>query len=116
MSKNKKDDITIGFLPTSPGPEVEGASIILLDDDGKFIEAHSYGNFIERIEGGVQITRPDGATITLIDGEITVDNLVPKSVGIRDFSDIESFEVREMYRNPTGSGQTSRRDQCQQTL
>ena len=94
MNKNKKDDVTIAFHPNPPGPEVEGESIILLDDEGKFVEAHSYGNFIERIEGGVRLTRPDGSTISMIDGEITIDNLVPKSVGIRDFSDIESFVVR----------------------
>lgn len=94
MSKNKKDDITITFGPTPPDPGVEGESIILLDDQGKFTEAHSYGNFIERIEGGVRVIRPDGATISMIDGEIIIENLVPKSVGIRDFSDIESFTAR----------------------
>ncbi|WP_449105750.1 hypothetical protein [Pseudomonas mohnii] len=30
----------------------------------------------------------------MIDGEITIENLVPKSVGIRDLSEIKSFAVR----------------------
>lgn len=94
MSKNKKDDVTIAFDSTPPEPELKGESIIQLDDDGNFIEAHSYGNFVEPIEGGVRVTRPDGATISMIDGEITIENPVPKSVGIRDLSEIESFAVR----------------------
>jgi hypothetical protein len=94
MSKNKKDDVTIAFDSAPSEPKLEGESIIQLDHDGNFIEAHSYGNFVERIEGGLRITRPDGATISMIDGEITIENLVPKSVGIRDLSEIESFAVR----------------------
>ena len=42
----------------------------------------------------MRVTRPDGATISMIDGEITIENPVPKSVGIRDLSEIESFAVR----------------------
>jgi hypothetical protein len=30
----------------------------------------------------------------MIDGEITIENLVPKSVGFRNLSEIESFAVR----------------------
>lgn len=94
MSKNKKDDVTIAFDSNPSEPELKGESIILLDEEGNFIEAHSYGNFVERIEGGVRVTRPDGVTISMIDGDITLENLVPKSVGIRDMSEIESFAVR----------------------
>jgi hypothetical protein len=75
-------------------PKTHGYFRPSLDDQGNFIEAHSYGNFVERIEGGVRITRPDGSTIIMIDGDITIENLVPKSVGIRDLSEIESFAVR----------------------
>jgi len=94
MSKNKKDDVTIAFDSASSEPKLEGESIILLDHEGNFIEAHSYGNFVERIDGGVRIARPDGSTVIMIDGEITIENLVPKSVGFRDLSEIESFAVR----------------------
>jgi hypothetical protein len=67
---------------------------ILLDDEGSFIEAHSYGTFVERIEGGVRVTCPDGSTIIMIDGEITIENIVPKSVGFWNLSEIESFVVQ----------------------
>jgi len=94
MRKNKKDDVTIAFDSIPPEPELVGEGIIQLDDDGNFIEAHSYGNFVERIEGGVRVTRPDGSTISMIDGDITIENLVPKLVGIRDLSEIETIAVR----------------------
>lgn len=94
MSTNKKDDVAIAFDSTPTEPELEGASIILLDDEGNFIEAHSYGNFVEKIEGGVRVTRSDGSTIIMIDGEITIENLVPKSVGFQNLSEIESFAMR----------------------
>jgi len=94
MSEDKKDDVTIAFDSAPSEPKLEGESIIQLDHDGNFIEAHSYGNFVERIEGGVRVTRPDGVTISMIDGDITIENLVAKSVGIRDLSEIESFEMR----------------------
>ena len=94
MSEDKKDDVTIAFDSAPSEPKLEGESIIQLDHDGNFIEAHSYGNFVKRIEGGVRVTRPDGVTISMIDGDITIENLVAKSVGIRDLSEIESFEMR----------------------
>jgi WD40 repeat protein len=94
MSKSNKDDVTLTFNPSPPRPDVEGETIVQLDDQGHFIEAHSYGNFVERIEGGVRVTRPDGSTISMIDGELIIENLSPKSVGIQDLSEIESFLVR----------------------
>ncbi|MFS2200876.1 hypothetical protein [Pseudomonas sp. Pseusp3] len=42
----------------------------------------------------MKITRPDGATIIMNDGGVSIENLIPKSVGIRDLSHIESFTVR----------------------
>jgi len=53
-----------------------------------------HGHVIEKIKGGMKVTRPDGSTIILNDGEVTIENLVPKSVGIRSLSEIESFAVR----------------------
>ena len=94
MSTPKNDDvkITFGTAPSTPG--VEGESIVLYDDQGQFREAHSYGNFVEKIEGGVRVFRPDGVTISIVDGDITMEHLIPKSVGIRDISEVESLTVR----------------------
>jgi len=98
MSKFESDDITIAFDPTPPEAEVKGKSIVQLDSQGNFIEAHSHGSFVEKIEGGMRLTRPDGATMNLIDGNMTIENLVPKSVGILDLSDVESFAVRTVNK------------------
>ncbi|PAM82140.1 hypothetical protein CES87_21315 [Pseudomonas sp. ERMR1:02] len=88
------DDIKVTFGSTKQGAEAKGGSIVKLDDKGNFVEAHSYGNFVERVKGGLKVTRPDGATITMIDGGMTIRNLVPKSVGVRDLCEIKSFTVR----------------------
>ncbi|MDD2102451.1 hypothetical protein [Pseudomonas putida] len=42
----------------------------------------------------MKVTRPDGATMVMRDGSVTIENLVPKSIGIRNLSEIESFAVR----------------------
>lgn len=94
MSNHKKNDVTIECEPAPPRLEVEAETIVQWDDRGMFMEAHSYGNFVERSEGGVRGIRPDGVTISMIDGDITIENLIPKSVGIRDISEIESLAVR----------------------
>ena len=93
MSTPKNDDvkITFGTAPSTPG--VEGKSIVQYDNQGQFMEAHSYGNFVEKIEGGVRVFRPDGVTISIVDGDITMEHLIPKSVGIRDISEVESLTV-----------------------
>ena len=52
MSKSKNDDVTITFDTAPPTPGVEGETIVQYDEQGKFKEAHSYGNFVEKIEGG----------------------------------------------------------------
>ena len=98
MSKHPKDDITVVFDHASPEAELKGKNIVKLDNEGNFLEAHSYGSFVERVEGGMRLTRPDGATLNLIDGNMTIENLVPKSVGILDLSDVESFAVRTVNK------------------
>jgi len=94
MSKKSKDDVTVTFTPASPGAETEGLSIVQFDAEGQFKEAHCFGNFAEKIDGGVRVFRPDGTTITMKDGSITIENLVPKLVGIRNLSEIESCAVK----------------------
>ncbi|MCW8275142.1 hypothetical protein IMF27_05020 [Pseudomonas sp. PCH199] len=91
---NNYDDITVTFTPLSPGDKVEGCAIVQFDDNGKFVEAHAFGNFAEKIEGGVRVTRPDGSTITMKNGDITIEDILAKSVGIRDLSEVKSFAVR----------------------
>ena len=94
MSKSKNDDVTITFDTAPPTPGVEGETIVQYDEQGMFKEAHSYGNFVEKIEGGVRVTRPDGVTISMVDGDTTIEHLIPKSVGIKDISEVESLTVR----------------------
>jgi len=94
MSKHPEDDITVVFDHTPAGAEFKGQNIVQLDDEGNFIEAHSHGSFVEKIEGGMRLTRPDGVTVSVIDGNVTLENLIPNSVGVRDLSEIESFAVR----------------------
>ena len=94
MSKSKNDDVTITFDTAPPTPGVEGETIVQYDEQGMFKEAHSYGNFVEKIEGGVRVTRPDGVTISMVNGDTTIEHLMPKSVGIMDISEIESLTVR----------------------
>ena len=42
----------------------------------------------------MKVTRPDGATMVMREGGVTIENIVPKSIGIRNLSEIESFAVR----------------------
>ncbi|WP_325948306.1 hypothetical protein [Pseudomonas putida] len=88
------NDINVSFTSLTPSADTEGCAIVQFDDNGKFAEAHAYGNFVEKIEGGMRLTRPDGSTITMQEGEITIENLLTKCVGIRDLSEIESLAVR----------------------
>lgn len=94
MSKHEAGD-RITFEMHSPGMEVPaGESSSEVDDEGYVLLGKVHGHVIEKIKGGMKVTRPDGSTIILNDGEVTIENLVPKSVGIRSLSEIESFAVR----------------------
>ncbi|WP_338799561.1 hypothetical protein V9K81_08875 [Pseudomonas monteilii] len=77
------------------GAEItSGQSTVKLDGEGKLIGAQAFGNTVERIEGGLIITRPNGAKIKMgDDGEVTLLT-VPSSVGILDVSTVASYTVR----------------------
>ncbi|WP_447803164.1 hypothetical protein [Pseudomonas serbica] len=94
MSKHEADD-KITFEIHTPETEVPaGKSVLHLDDENNVLGGQVYGHVIEKIEGGMKVTRPDGATMVMRDGSVTIENLVPKSIGIRNLSEIESFAVR----------------------
>lgn len=43
------------------------------------------GCVVEKVGGGVKFNRPDGAIVFLHEaGDITIENIVPKSVGIEE--------------------------------
>lgn len=94
MKKSDKDPIAVEFGPLFSDAQAKGESIVLLDAQGHLVEAHAYGNFVEKIDGGMRLTRPDGVSVSVIDGEMFIENLVPKAVGIRDLSEVESFSVK----------------------
>lgn len=94
MSKHEADDrITFEIIPQKPKVPV-GENTLQLDDEGYVIGGKVQGHVIEKIEGGMKVTRPDGSTMVLQDGNVTIENIVPKSVGIQNLSEIESFAVR----------------------
>jgi hypothetical protein len=74
LHMSKYDDIKVTLLPLPEGAELEGTSIVQFDEQGKFVEAHSFGNFVGKIEGGMRLIRPDGSTFTLKEGNITAEN------------------------------------------
>ncbi|MNT73978.1 hypothetical protein D3C72_2127420 [compost metagenome] len=57
-----------------------GKSVLHLDDENNVLGGQVYGHVIEKIEGGMKVTRPDGATMVMRDGSVTIENLVPKSI------------------------------------
>jgi hypothetical protein len=62
---------------------------------GNFIGGQVFGNLVEKVEGGIKITRPDGVKMIMHDvGGVTIENLIPKSAGVRNLSEIESLAVR----------------------
>ena len=96
MSKNKIDDASV---ETEEGSEVRevtvGDSTVKLDDAGNLLGAEAFGNVIEMIGGGVKVTRPDGSAIVMNEqGDISFENLVPKSVGVKSLADVVSHTIR----------------------
>ena len=96
MRKFKAGDIDVTFDASLQEAEATvGESTIQVDLEGNFIDGQVFGNVLEKIEGGIKITRPDGSTLVMHDGgAVTVENLVPKTVGVRDLSEIKAFAMR----------------------
>jgi hypothetical protein len=94
MSKDIPDDkITFEIIPQKPEAPA-GESSLQVDDEGYVLGGKVHGHVIEKIEGGMRVTRPDGSTMVMQDGNVTIENLVPKSIGIKNLFEIESFAVR----------------------
>jgi len=97
MTKKTIDGVDFEFKPGPDGlMEVmfQGQKV-KIDKNGQLVGAEAFGNKIEKIDGGMKVTRADGvATIMHDDGNVTIENLVPKSVGITSLGDIESYSIR----------------------
>ena len=96
MTKKKIGDTDFEFEQLADGAEISAAGTkVQIDNNGDFVSAKAFGNLMEKTADGMRITRPDGSTMTIHDdGSISVDNLIPKSVGIRDLSEIESYTIQ----------------------
>ena len=96
MSKMKIGDTDVEFEPSAEGAEFTiGEHKVQVDSQGQLIGAQAFGNTFEKVDGGMKITRPDGSSMTMHEnGEVTVANLIPKSIGIKDLSEVESCSVQ----------------------
>ena len=97
MSKQKIGETGVEFEAGPDGAELTaGDSTVKLDREGNFIGAEAFGNVMEKVEGGMKITRPDGSVMLVHDtGGVTIENLTPKSVGVKSLADIASYVVRQ---------------------
>ena len=97
MSKQKLGDTGIEVDVGPEGAELTvGESTVKVDTAGNFIGGEAFGNVMEKIEGGMKITRPDGSVMIMHDaGGITIENLTPKTVGVKNLADIVSYAVRQ---------------------
>lgn len=95
MSKTKIGDTEFGVEAIQDGAEFTiGDSKVQVDSQGQLIGAQAFGNIIECVDGGIKVTRPDGSTMTLDkDGKTTIEDLTPKSIGIKDLAEIELYTV-----------------------
>ena len=96
MTKTKIGDTGLEFEQLAEGGEfTAGETKVQVDSRGGLIGAQAFGNVIERTADGMKITRPDGSTMIMReDGGLSIQNITPKSVGIKDLADVESYTVR----------------------
>jgi len=96
MTKLKAGKINVVFEAVPQGAETASSDgYVLLDNEGNFAGANVSGSVVEKVDGGVKVSRPDGATVFLHEaGDITIENMIPKSVGIQELFEIESFAMR----------------------
>ena len=96
MTKLKAGKINVEFEAAPPGAETTADDgYVQVDREGNFVGAQVSGSVVEKVEGGMKVTRPDGARVFLHEaGYITIENMTPKSVGIEELFEIESFAMR----------------------
>jgi hypothetical protein len=70
-----------------------GESKVKLDGNGNMIGAEAFGNVLEKVEGGMLITRPNGTQIQMNDDGGYTLVTPPKSVGIKDFSKVVGYTI-----------------------
>lgn len=97
MSKHKVGGTDVEIEGGLDGSELTiGENKVKLDKEGNFVGAEAFGNIMEKIEGGMKITRPDGSVMIMHDsGGVSIEKLVPESVGIKNLAEVESYEIRE---------------------
>lgn len=97
MSKHKIGEAEVETEAEAEVREVAvGEATVRVDNSGNFMGAEVFGNVMEKVEGGMKITRPDGSVMMVHDeGGVTIEKLTPKSVGIKNLADIASHVVRE---------------------
>lgn len=67
---------------------------LIVNEKGELIRGVAYGNNIEQTDDGVSVTRPDGTKITMLnDGDIKIENFIPKQVGISSLADVVDYKI-----------------------
>lgn len=90
MSKEKQQPEITAF---SGGKEVRlGDNVVKLDEEGNFVSADAWGNIVQAVDGGFIVTRSNGTKIKLTDEGATFLT-PPKSIGIKDLSQVSSYEI-----------------------
>lgn len=97
MSKDKTGITGVEAKALPEGSELTiGENKVQLDHQGNFVGATAFGNVLAVVDGEMRITRPDGSVMIINEtGGVTIQNLMPKSVGIQDLSKVESYVVQE---------------------
>ena len=73
---------------------------IKVDGQGRLVGAEAFGNTIQKVEGGMLITRANGSQFLMGDDGNQSLLTMPKSIGIRDMSNVASYTIS---KNSDGS-------------
>lgn len=97
MNKKVISGADVEIEPGPNGTEFKiGENTVKVDNSGNLIGAEAFGNVIEKVAGGMKITRPDGSVMTMHEtGGMSIENFTAKSVGVKNLADIVSYVVRE---------------------
>jgi hypothetical protein len=89
VSKPKVGDTDIELEAGPTGVE------LTMDGQKVRFDQAAFDNTMEKVDGGMRITRPDGVALVMWnDGNVTIENLTPTSLGIKNLAEVKSYSIQ----------------------